>query len=298
LESGDYNLSIDAGPMKRRYFLHVPKLEDQNLPLVMMLHGAGGTAAWTADHYGWRELADARRFFVAFPQGLPLHPTLPPDFRQNPSIWDDGSGWMHQPDRPNDVTYLSAVLDDIASRCRVDRNRIYATGFSNGASMTFRMGIELADRLAAIAPMSGHCRHKTVVLKRPVPTLYIVGTADPFNPINGGLGANPWGAPTPRPAYAESVSAWRKMIGAGDSPASTQSADGITTTTYLGVGGCPLIYMTIDGQGHEWPGHKRALPRAVTGHNVRTPDATALIWDFFKGQSLSASPPPSIPRDR
>ena len=287
LEPGDYSLSVGAGAATRPYLLHVPKQNNENLPLVMMLHGAGGTASGAAEHYGWREQADAGGFIVVFPQGLPFDLSRPANFRENPNVWDDFSGRMDKVKRPDDVTYLLAVLDDVASRCAVDRNRIYLTGFSNGASMTFRMGIERADTFAAIAPVSGHCWHKDISLKRPVPMLFIVGTADPLNPINGGMGADPWGARTLKPPYSDSVTAWRAAIGAADSPAPTHQAEGVTTTTYIGAGGCPLIYLTIDGQGHEWPGHRRTLPRVLTGENRMTPDATAMIWNFFKDQSLS-----------
>jgi polyhydroxybutyrate depolymerase len=287
LEPGDYNFSVEPGATTRPYLLHVPPHnKNQTLPLVMMLHGAGGTAGGAADHYGWRERADADGFAAVFPQGLPFDLSRPPNFRQNPNVWNDFSGRLDKSKRPDDVAYLSEVLNDVALRCAVDRHRIYLTGFSNGASMTFRMGIELADRLAAIAPVSGYCWQKNIVLKRPVPMLFIVGTADPLNPIDGGMGANPWGARTLKPPYSDSVMTWRAAIAAADLPASAQMADGVTTTTYLGAGGSPLIYLTIDGQGHEWPGQRRVLPRFLSGNNLKTPDATARIWNFFKDQSL------------
>jgi polyhydroxybutyrate depolymerase len=295
LKPGDFNLAVatdgsttrpTGGPTTRPYILHMPPNTGTPLPLVMVLHGAGGTAAGAADHYGWKELGDARGFIAVFPQGMPFDPSRPADFRGNPNVWDDYSGRMDAQARPDDVAYLTAVLDDVAARCAVDRNRIYLTGFSNGASMTFRMGIELPDRFAALAPVSGHCWHKDITPKRPVPMMFIVGTADPLNPINGGPGANPWGPRTNKPAYAESVAAWRQAIAAAETPTSTQSDNGVTTTTFTGQNGCPLIFITIEGQGHEWPGHPRVLPRILTGENRTTPDATALIWEFFKDQSL------------
>jgi polyhydroxybutyrate depolymerase len=292
----DDQLAVRAGSTTRPYILHAPPGTNAPMPLVMMLHGAGGSASGTAEHYGWKQLADARGFIAVFPEGLPFDPTRPADFKRNPNVWDDYSGRMDMGKRPDDVGYIRAILDDVATRCAVDRNRIYLTGFSNGASMTFRLAIELSDRLAAVAPVSGHCWHKDITLKRPVPMMFIVGTADPLNPINGGLGVNPWGPRTAKPPYADSVAAWRQAIGAADAPTSTQSDDGATTTTYTGRNGCPLIYITIDEQGHEWPGARRVLPRTLTGDNRATPDATALIWNFFKDQTLSASPSGSTGR--
>jgi polyhydroxybutyrate depolymerase len=284
----DDDLSVRAGSTTRPYLLHVPAHADSPLPVVMMLHGAGGSAAGAAESYGWKPLAEVEQFIAVFPQAMPFVPTRPADFKRNPNVWDDSVGRRDADNRPDDVGYIAAVLDDVATRYRVDRNRIYVTGFSNGASMAFRLGIELSERIAAIAPVSGHCWQRPTTLKRPVPAMLVVGTADPFNPINGGMGANPWGRPAPRPAYAESVAAWRRAIGAPGVPASNQSDGGVTTTTYLGAGNCPLIYVTIDGQGHEWAGHRRVLPRILTGPNRAAPDTTALVWEFFKNQSLSA----------
>ncbi len=288
LKSGDYTLSVNVGGTTRPYILHIPGGEPQGpMPVVLMLHGAGGSADGTSRAYGWREEADREHFIAVFPQGLPFDPSKPASFLTNPNVWND----MREPMQSrragvDDVAYLSAVLDDVGQRAAVDANRIYVTGFSNGAGMTFALGVKLSDRIAAIASVSSHCMIKEPQLKRPVPTIYIVGTADPLNPIDGGMATNPWGPQIYKPPYADSLNTWLKAVGADDNKGIITSDTGVTTETFEGKDGCPVVYIKIEGQGHEWPGHRRVLPQMTTGKNVMTFDATEKIWDFLKDQRL------------
>ena len=80
------------------------------------------------------------------------------------------------------LPYSLYSSDDIAHRTPADPGRVYVTGFSNGASMTFRFAAERSTRLAAIAPVAGPCRLRAPRLERAVPTLFLVGAADPLVP--------------------------------------------------------------------------------------------------------------------
>ena len=79
----------------------------------------------------------------------------------------------------------------------VDENRVYATGFSDGGFMDFQLGCNLANRIAAIAPVGAEmaksqeefCKNWTF---RPVPLLMINGTEDPVLPYKGRSGVQPW----------------------------------------------------------------------------------------------------------
>src|SRR3954469_13705971 len=130
LPPGDHRVSLPHGGLDRSYLLHVPT-NPGPLPLVMMLHGAGGSAEFAADETGWSRLADVERFAVVYPEGGPVKPHKAPKFLTNPQEWNDVSGRG----RHDDVGFLLAVLDDLQSH--IDPARVYVTGFSNGAGMTF-----------------------------------------------------------------------------------------------------------------------------------------------------------------
>src|SRR5690349_18796236 len=53
----------------------------------------------------------------------------------------------------DDVGLVGAILDRLETEMCVDTARIYSTGFSNGGFLSHRLGCELSDRIAAIAPV-------------------------------------------------------------------------------------------------------------------------------------------------
>src|SRR5438093_13438402 len=165
--AGDHRVFIPHGGLRRSYLLHVPT-RTGSLPLVMMLHGAGGSADFAAEETGWSQLADSEGFAVVYPEGLAARRDKTAKFLTNPQEWNDGSGRGRQ----DDVGFLTAVIDDLGDL--IDPSRVYVTGFSNGAGMVFRLAAERTDRLAAIAPVAGHCWVADPKPSRSVPTFYLV----------------------------------------------------------------------------------------------------------------------------
>lgn len=227
----------------------------------MMLHGAGGSAEFAAEESGWSRLADAAGFAVVYPEGVPVKPHKAPKFLTNPQEWNDGSGRG----RNNDVGFLLAVLDDLAGR--TDPKRVYVTGFSNGAGMAFRFAAEHADRVAAIAPVAGHCWIADPKPVRPTPTFYLIGDSDPLVPLHGGTARTPWGKIEGRPAVADTLRRWGQAI--GQAPGSES-----------------FPVRIIPGHGHHWPGGKALLGERSGGPVATGMDATAEIWEFVRQHTL------------
>lgn len=273
------NFSLEGH--ERKYLLHTPVNKNQGpLPLVLVLHGAGGNAEMTASRYGWLEKADKKGFVVAFPEATPINPALPANFMTNPNVWNDGSGRGKK--RVNDIAYLKKVIEDISSKTSIDPKRIYITGFSNGASMTFLAGIKLSDLVSAIAPVSGHLWTSDKP-KKLVSVLLIAGGKDPLNPLEGGMGKNPWKKEGEmKPPMIQSITEWLHLMGKEQLPKKEEVEQGVTRTTYgPDKDGFEAIFIVIPGEGHEWPGGKRALPEKITGPSVNILNATDTIWDFF-----------------
>ena len=148
--TGSHRHRLPFGGLDRSYILHRPAVKGPT-PLVMMLHGAGGSALFAVVETGWSDLADEQGFTVVYPEGIAVRPEKKTKFLTNPQEWNDGSGRG----RHDDVGFLLAVLDQLGPI--TDLARVYLTGFSNGAGMAFRLAAEYADRFAALAPVSGHC---------------------------------------------------------------------------------------------------------------------------------------------
>ncbi len=278
---------------RRLYLVHVPSEYDASepSPLVVVLHGGGGSALFASRVHGWRELSQRERCLVVFPEAMLEDPDRPPGVRDNPRVWNDGGTRSAVAQRGvDDIGYLACVLEDVAKNYRINSRQVFMTGFSNGASMTMRAGVELADRLSAIAPVSGHLCLSHPQPSRPLSMFYLIGLADPLNPFEGGITTSPWGSVRSRPNVMESIRAWLHLIGAAETPVVLSDQDGVRLLRYgPGTSGREVQLCTIEGQGHEWPGAQRTLPRSISGPQTNKIIATQVIWDFFRSAHAADS---------
>jgi polyhydroxybutyrate depolymerase len=280
--------TLTVGGLERRYLLHAPVSGHEPKPALLALHGAGGSAAWMRDETRLNSAADRHGFLVAYPDGLAIDPSRPAGFLDNPQVWNAGAGPGLIVNRgPDDVAFLAAVIANLNKRAPVDPNRIYVTGFSNGAAMTFRFAAERSHLMAAIAPVAGYCPHVSRMDRR-VPTLFIVGTDDPLVPVNGGAIRSPWdGRVETRPPLAESLARWATALGIDGVPIHTSENSGVRTDEYSPE----FTAMTISGLGHHWPGGRGRLLRRLAGKPSNRVDANETIWDFLRRQSADYSSP-------
>lgn len=290
LGPGEHSLTLSVAGVGRKYVVHVPPTyrDQQPIPVVLMFHGGGGTARATIAETGLTKKADQAGFIAVFPEGTAPDPSKPGRFRDNPQTWNDGSGRFHAgQNNVDDVGFVNALIDDLLSRFSIDPKRIYAAGFSNGSSMAYRLGAELPQRLAAIAPIaSSGLRVEVAQLARPVPLLVIQGTADPRNPLEGG-DVLVFGKIDKRPPVADVVRRWAKLNGCSDTPKILRDDNGIKALAYSSDSGTGEVHFyTVEGLGHTWPGGKSLLPESLVGKTSTKLQANDVIWDFFSRHAL------------
>ena len=282
LQAGNHRMTLQVGVYQREYLLHIPPGRSTSRPVVSLLHGTGGTVGWTQRKARFDPLADREGVVVVYPQAMPPDPAQPPRFLQNPPAWEEGSV---RPGRPvfDDLAFFRALLDDLPSRTPIDQKRIYATGFSNGTSMCFHLASKLSDRIAAIAPVAGYFRTDSIV--RPVPTLFIIGEVDPMVPPNGGEIFIPWtGNTAQRPPIPEMLDRWATLLGCTPPAVLEGDTDGIRTKRYPGP--VDMLYMTVEGLGHHWPGGRGQLKRDMAGPWNNRLDGNETVWRFFERHRL------------
>jgi polyhydroxybutyrate depolymerase len=281
---------LEVGGHERRYLVHQPAnyQRTHDLPVVIMLHGAGATARWTAAETGWDSKADKAQCLAVFPEALPVNPSEATHITKNPRLWHDGDGVRLDGNRQrDDVAFLRSVFDDLGLRFPVARQRIYLTGFSNGAVMTFRLATEISELLAAIAPVAGHCRVADPHLKRPLPTLFIIGAHDPLVPLAGGHIQSPWGEFKNQPPVGASLAKWAKALGCPLEPRATEHHGAVHTTVYgPGPSGVEMRVLVVDELGHHWPGGAGGWSETMSGGRSDRLRATDAIWDFFRVHHL------------
>jgi polyhydroxybutyrate depolymerase len=249
-------------------------------PLVIFLTGTGGTAEWADRETGWSELARREEFALVVPEALPPDMTKPPSFLNNPPRWNDGAPPLFAPSVNDDVAFLTAVIDHTARHLNIDETRVFVTGFSNGAGMTFRVAAEAADRIAAIAPVAGHCWPTDPRPARPVPTLYTIGTRDLLLPLRGGEVRLPWSSRlVTRPPVNQTLERWAAALGCDLIPVAHSDDGTVRIDRYPG----PVVFdaLTVEGLGHHWPGGRAQLNPRMAGPPSAAVNATEMIWAFF-----------------
>jgi hypothetical protein len=111
--------------------VHIPKgfKADSKLPLVLMLHGAGGSGQYILDKDGWAAKADQERFVAVAPDGLPAFPRLPKASGTNPAIWNSGQLKPNSPRAAvDDVAYLKQLLDQLKTTVTYDEQQVFVVG--------------------------------------------------------------------------------------------------------------------------------------------------------------------------
>ncbi|MCX7007146.1 MAG: alpha/beta hydrolase-fold protein [Kiritimatiellaeota bacterium] len=295
---GKHDYTLKVGEWTRRYTVQVPSNYDgkKPLPVVIMLHGGGGTSKGAAEETGWDAKADKENFLAVLPNALARDPEKPGSFSKNPQLWNDGSERFFVLQKaPDDVAFLNAMLDELCAKFSVDERRIFVAGFSNGASMTFRFGAAAAQRIAAIAPGAGACWPEPLTVARPVSMCYLTGKTDPLNLLDGGTPKMAFGASTremrakPKPPVRDSILKWAKAIGCPMTAAKINEANGVRIETFgPGRENSEIVFVTVADQGHTWAGGKSLLPESWVGKRTDKLNATDFIWDFFKNHPAPA----------
>lgn len=283
---GTATIVLEHDGLERSYVLHAPALE-RPAALVMSLHGGGGRAETEMAASRLLDYADERGFVLVVPNGTRADPSRPARFSTNPQSWNDGSGrgGVGAVERGvDDVGFLSHVIEDVGRRVPVDPERVYVTGFSNGASMSFRLARELPGRFAALAPVSGEDWSREPVSDLQVSMAYITGDSDPLNPVEGGeitLGGRSYGTKQPT---AELVERWREGLDCPADPSASSDDGQVQASTWSPCRGEKRVELRIlVGHGHHWPGSVTQVPRFIAGPNATDFQATPFILDFFDG---------------
>jgi polyhydroxybutyrate depolymerase len=272
--------SLASGAFNRTYLAYVPAKTDTSaaLPLVIALHGGGGSGAGMRSLTGLDAAADANGFVVAYPDGYA-------------TSWADGRATTDaEVAGVDDVAFASALIDDIAARTPVDRSRVYVTGISNGGMMSLRLACQLSEKIAAAAPVAANMPvnlSTACAPSRPVPTMFIHGDLDPLMPRNGGV--IPLGAGGSVSSTAASVAFWNDRNGCASAPTETSVIDpvadntSITLTRYAGcTGGGENRFYDVVGGGHTWPSGVQYQPVVIIGRTSGDIDANQEIWRFFR----------------
>jgi poly(3-hydroxybutyrate) depolymerase len=267
------------------------------VPLVLMLHGSGGTGEQFLLHSGWSRKATREGFVVAFPTGITY--LLNDGSGRHNTKWNSFSlledvdptvvppGWPHGSVFPaDDVGFLRKLIANTRSKLRIDARRIYIAGFSNGGQMCSRAGIQMSDIVAAVACNAGflHEEHHPVLPNPNMPTLLAIGNRD-YHILDIAKRADPTLEEVPLdPATLDRVmsdtfSITLASLQLVDQPRRETVATNTTTIAWARpVIGNPfrnsLVFVGLDDVEHNYPNGK-------TLHNPHRFNMPDIAWPFF-----------------
>lgn len=255
-------LTVDG--LSRAYRLFTPLSLDRSrpAPLVVVMAGVGNTAQDMVTATEFDRMAETGEFIVAYPEGVN-------------ETWNAGYCCLGRATTgPDDVAFLTRVIDDVQATSKIDPARIFAVGFSAGAMMAHKLGCDLAGRIAGVGSVAGAMVLDQCRPSRPVSVMEIHGTADGLVPYEGGRTAG--GATQPSPPTREVVQRWAELNACPTAPA-TMTEGVLTTVTWSGCSaGTSVKLITIEGGGHTW-----FAP--LLGPANGAVDATRVIWEFLSG---------------
>ncbi len=207
--------TIQHDNLVREYYLFSPKNSDHQTPLLIFLHGYGGTATGTEAETtnGLNRYASEYGYAVIYPQGTwfkasstsaivtswndlggnqdrgpkgPLCSENAPKYPCPPECGDCGQcGWTSCHD---DLGFLTRLINEGLEKHNLGHSGVFVSGFSNGSMMAQRLACHATQKLSAVALVGGRlekgmdCSPDTSI-----PLLQINGGKDSVVPYQGEL---------------------------------------------------------------------------------------------------------------
>jgi polyhydroxybutyrate depolymerase len=272
----DYTESMQDGGLTRTYYIHIPQSYNQKqaVPLVLAFHGSSATGKALAQESHLNTIADAGGFIAVYPDGYQ-------------GQWADGRGTT-PPEQAgvNDVEFVSDLIDKLSSEYVIDKSRVYVTGMSNGGIFSERLACDLANKITAIASVSGTMAENISSQcqpARPIPVMLFMGTSDTSVPFEGGEVDGNQGLNL---SATDTIQQWVTLNACSSTPMVTSAPpapnDG-TSVSRSHYGSCKdhadVVLYTIEGGVHAWPGSGATVQTSGQSEHL---DASQVMWKFFQ----------------
>jgi len=266
--------SITSAGQSRTFEFHSPGVTvDPGLPLVIVMHGDGGNGSGIKGYAGFDAVADAQNFIAVYPDAM--------GGSWNRYVDDQpGDAGLGNPNAPDDVLFISDLIDFFCEAHHINPTKIYATGHSAGGFMAYNLAVKLPHRIAAFAPVAASLWGDNTYVTNyftdnyvQVPIYHVHGdndgTVDYPDPDHLPVAYQEWplsGFSAPN-CNATTYSLTQNLV---------TGVNKLTFCDGTNTNGKKVELVQIVNGGHEWPN--------VAGYNT-----AAAIWDFFKIYEVSAA---------
>lgn len=284
---GEYRFNLEQGILTRTFFVYIPEKNYKNnaRPVIFNLHGGFGNGEQQCDMSNMMKVADKYGFIVVCPDGT-NDPNGGP-LSKNILYWNDGQiGTPAELNNVDDVGFIEAIIEYLDSEFNINKKKIYSTGISNGAILSFKLACEIPDKITAIAPVAGSMCNLTKECNpsRSVPVMMFNGKEDTNIPYEGGLGSG--FAKYTFPPVLDSVNFWVRINKLSVEPSDTGKIGNATYTIYGKKNEAQIILWTLEDGAHTWPSGNPVLGERLLGNVNEDIDASEEMWKFFEKYTL------------
>ena len=277
--------SIQVAGCTRHYLEHVPLGLDEStpVPLVIDIHGFGGTANSQRENSGFKEIADEEGFIVVYPIGNIFFESEEGIVKKermqsfNAGLTCCGRSVT---DDIDDVGFIAELIEKIKLEYNIDETRIYATGMSNGGALAQRLAVEVPYTFAAIVSYAQYLLTEGPhTLEQPIPVMEIHGLNDKFciyNQCDTCGNPNKYGFPgaeANRDHWGE-LNGCQTFIESERVKGGHRGKDKITS--WVDCDGDVKVKLVSLNCGH----------LKIYDYRKRTVDVTQIGWDFMKQYTL------------
>jgi polyhydroxybutyrate depolymerase len=261
------------------------KLRRRNRSLVLCLHDGGddGQGIARITRRGFDKLSESNNFIVGYPDALN-------------GYWNDAredSISLSHYNEIDDVGFIEKIMDYAIDSFRVDPDKIFIAGFSEGGLMNFRLACEIPGKIKGFAMVAASLSLDQIVECTPDTTvsfMMINGTRDPLLPYDGGqlvIEEQELGSML---AAEEAINYWLEENNCSDRSSTKDMANrdtfDETRSERITYSDCEhknkIVLISVVNGGHAWPGGRQYQTKRNIGRVSQDFLATEEIWKFFK----------------
>ncbi len=290
LNAQNVTRTMEFEGVTRKYVEHIPASPNGRMPVLFQLHGLGDNCS-NFSHLGFETLAP--NWIIITPEATEATISIMGYNMNAGAAWAAGVGGenisysgfnigdINLNEGVNDEGFILAILDSLENNFNVDTDSIFITGFSMGGFMSNKMAVKHADRITAIASVSGTLGHfQPFEPTGKINTMHIHGTSDgTISYANADFNFN--GIEIPVGMGAEAlVDTWRNYNECSTEPTvynfENTKNDGLTFEQYTyknAETGNKTVFIKVNGGDHDW----------YYG-NTHDIDYTTEIYKFFLGE--------------
>ena len=245
--------------VERQFHIYIPDTAGNKPAEVLVLLQGGSAGSWRiAQQFRWEALADERGMILAVPIGM--------------TFFDNEGAWQLNTDAETmqDIQYITAMLDDVATVHDVDASRVYAVGYSLGSMFSYELACQMSDRIAAIASFAGTMPvdPKSCDPGRNVPIMHIHGVDDPIIAYSNSWDWKAWDSVGTMQDIPSLVQYWADKYGCQEK-SETESDTAAHIVHSMCEQEARVEHYRLAAGGHEWP------------ENIKGVSTHEVMWSFM-----------------